>query len=220
MAGKYIDQIKYWEPLLNIIRKAEASPKTDKTSQYDSIVNANPLPKLDTLPIKKAIELVNKERPRAKYIGAYQFNKTNLLENDSWVTKSGLTENDIFNSFNQDNIAIYLIVEIRGGKDWKNGTLSDDKFITNLAKEWAGLPVSVAQKGDKIQVNPGQSYYSGVNNNKANVTVVEVKTALNSIKLGEDANKIIEPNPISIPETTNPDSPILTEDEFLKFIDL
>ena len=184
--AKYINKISVWEPLLRVIRRAEASPdKPSKgTTQYDSVVSATPLPKLSSLSIKDAIKLVENKRPGKTYIGAYQFNKRNLIVGENWVGRSGLNGDDLFNKQNQDNIAIYLLEERRKGARWLNGTLSINSFMLNISKEWAGLPVPYDTKGFRVPVKSGQSFYSGVTTNKANVTVNLVKNALIQIQGG------------------------------------
>lgn len=206
--GKYYDIIDIWSPLLKIIRKAEATPTNGKTTQYDSVVRAEPLLGLSSKTIENAINFVNQNRPSRTYIGGYQFNKNNLIK---WAENSGLTKQDIFNAKNQDNIVLYLILDVRKGHKWFKGEITLEEFMTSISQEWAGLPTGTSEK----------SYYDGVNGNQANVTRAEVRAALTAVKLKTDTQDIIPvPDITPIPESTNTTPSLMTESQFLEYIDL
>lgn len=220
------DPIQFWEPLLHVIRSAEASPDNKKngTTQYDSVVAAKPLARLDTVSIQEAVKLAEDERTDSKYIGAYQLNKDNLVGGDKWATKAGLQVTDLFNKKNQDTIAIYLITKIRKGADWLNGDLITDKFMVKLAQEWAGLPVPYALTNTKNKkIKAGQSYWTGTSTNRVNVSVSKVVMALDSIYLsytGEYPNYVS--SDIKNDNTSDGISPITTSslaDEQLQILD-
>lgn len=186
-----LDPIQFWEPLLKVIRSAEASPDSKKngTTQYDSVVASKPLARLDTVSIQEAVKLAEDERTGSKYIGAYQFNKDNLVGGENWTIKAGLQVTDLFNKKNQDTIAIYLITKIRKGIDWLNGDLITEDFMVQLAQEWAGLPVpyDLTNVKDK-EIKAGQSYWDGTSTNRANVSISQVIIALESIYLSYTGN--------------------------------
>lgn len=187
-----LDPIQFWEPLLKVIRSAEASPDNKKrgTTQYDSVVASKPLARLDTVSIQEAVKLAEDERPGSKYIGAYQFNKDNLIDGDNWVASAGLKPTDLFNKKNQDTIAIWLISSNRRRKGikWLNGNLITEDFMVELAKEWAGLPVPYDTKRKDVPLKAGQSYWDGVGTNSSNVSISQVVIALESIYLSYTGN--------------------------------
>ena len=185
-----LDPIQFWEPLLKVIRSAEASPDNKKrgTTQYDSVVAAKPLARLDTVSIQEAVKLAEDERTGSKYIGAYQFNKDNLVGGENWTIKAGLQVTDLFNKKNQDTIAIYLITKVRKGIKWLNGELITEDFMLGLAQEWAGLPIPYDTKRKNVPLKAGQSYWDGVGTNSSNVSISQVIIALESIYLSYTGN--------------------------------
>lgn len=102
-------------------------------------------------------------------VGKYQFIPGTL---SGIFKKSGLPDTTIFSPDVQD----YLIVETikgRGLDSWKGGGLTDDKFMLNLAKEFASIPVPYAtsrpasNQWPARNLSKGQSYYEGVSGNRA-----------------------------------------------------
>ena len=222
------DPIQFWEPLLKVIRSAEASPDgtLPGTTQYDSVVSTKPLARLDTLSIQEAIQLVEKERPKSSFIGAYQFNKNNLIGGDNWVASAGLKPTDLFNKKNQDTIAIWLISSPsrRDGINWLNGNLITEDFMVKLAQEWAGLPVPydlTNTKGRQIKV--GQSYWRGTSTNRARATISSVMNALwvinpEKVELSDiDQPKIITSSSLKAVDIIN--NPVLSFIDIVKKTD-
>jgi hypothetical protein len=226
-------KIILWKPLLAVIKDAEASLKPDKTRDYNSVVGVNPIAGLSNKIIAEAVNSVPKDKT---YIGAYQFHKGQLIPgfiktskgpvpSSEWAKQAGLDPyKDKFNETNQDLIAIYLI-EKRGGNSWKNGPLTTEQFMINLSQEWAGLPVPENLTniyGKKITT--GNSYYTGIQNNKANVTVNQVKSALKIIyptkvnELIEDEIKLAPSPPTSVINPNKPTPVTIIESEYLQYI--
>ena len=87
--------------------------------------------------------------------GKYQIIPTTLSE---IAPKVGLGMDDKFDERNQDMLADYLIRR-RGFDQYARGPnqQSKERFLANLAKEWAGLPGGP----------DGRSYYAGVGPNKS-----------------------------------------------------
>lgn len=209
MANLYSKKIPFWDPLLRVIRKAESK----SAGEYDAVVSyRKPFPGLSKKIIIDAVKIAPKT-----YIGAYQFNKNNLL---TWSKSTGLSpDKDIFNSLNQDSIAIYLIESIRNGQNWINNSMSTEQLMINLSKEWAGLPVPKNMNGFSRPVRKGESFYADVSTNKATVSVNEV---LNAIKLIDPSKKYdidSEPEILPSPFIPSPIQPvIINENEYLQFI--
>ncbi len=75
----------------------------------------------------------------------------------------------------------YLIGKAGGGAalDFIKGKHNDlNKAMVAMAKEWASFPVPHAMKGHVRHVAAGQSYYHGVGNNKAHLSLSDVRAAL------------------------------------------
>lgn len=85
--------------------------------------------------------------------GKYQIKRSTLL---GLVQRLGLDPNSKFDSATQDKLADELI-KGRGYSAYASGKMTKEEFLTNLSKEWAGLPSNAS----------GSSYYAGVGNNKA-----------------------------------------------------
>lgn len=101
-------------------------------------------------------------------VGRYQFLKGTL---EDLKKKTGLKGDEPFNEELQDRLAIELLKR-RGYDKFKQGELSTDEFMVNLAKEWASLPKD----------RSGKSYYAGDGLNKALVNPKEVLRVLNKYR--------------------------------------
>tara|TARA_B100001094_G_scaffold133648_1_gene129496 strand:+ start:6758 stop:8683 length:1926 start_codon:yes stop_codon:yes gene_type:complete len=153
-----------YAPILNVIGKGEGG--------YTSIAPGDQNPNLTSMTIEEASKAVGLDGGKGA-IGRYQ-----LTDPIRQATEAGLdVKTDLFNSENQDKIAISLI-KARG--------ITADMIINNpneaakrLAMEFAGIPVLAPTQG--YLGNPierGQSFYSGYNGNKArNVTPEDVEAA-------------------------------------------
>lgn len=112
-------------------------------------------------------------------LGMYQIvQKTRRsIQKDLNISNDALFDGDM-----QDRMACYLL-GVRGIDKWLAGRLSMNTLLTNLAKEWASLPMHTRM-----------SYYGG----KARVTVGEVKQALSLVKKRHEEGqpKVIVPKPV------------------------
>jgi muramidase (phage lysozyme) len=88
-------------------------------------------------------------------LGAYQFINPTL---QGLVNDLKLDPNTPFNQQTQDWLG-YQLLQKRGWNDYKTGKIDKDKFMDNLAGEWAALPLKT-----------GKSAYEGVGSNKAGVS--------------------------------------------------
>jgi conjugal transfer mating pair stabilization protein TraG len=80
----------------------------------------------------------------------------------------------IFNESTQDQLAIKLL-ERRGIREYLKGTLPKDEFAHNLSKEWAALPRVLGE-------NPSASYYAGDGLNAAQLSIEEVRAAIETVR--------------------------------------
>lgn len=226
MNSQYEQYLNYWEPLLSLIRNAEAI-----NNSYSSVVGSKKIEAFGDLTLLTFQEIENKELKfsngvKARYVGAYQLDKKELV---NWALNAGLQPFYKFNSRNQDLIAIYLIETNRqkAGYKWRNNEISNEEFAVSICSKWAGLPLladkTVKYKGVEYLRKRGDSYYSGIGNNKANVSPESLETILNQIK-GNDFTIISPPlepgETISIPNipSGNEDSPFVeTEEGYIPF---
>ena len=87
---------------------------------------------------------------------------------------------DTYSAENQAKIAMHLLKTKRGVTD---AMIKDDpdEAINRMAKEWAAIPVAKDTKRGDQDILAGESYYKGVSNNKALITVEELKAVLKQI---------------------------------------
>ena len=102
-------------------------------------------------------------------VGKYQIIRKTM---DSLISDLNLTGDELFDEELQDKMALQL-AKRRGYDKWKNGSLDDNAFANNLAKEWASFPVVGGNKH-------GRSYYAGDGLNKALISPDEVLRVLDN----------------------------------------
>lgn len=107
-------------------------------------------------------------------VGKYQFIEQTLREA---LNQSEYNENTKFTPKVQDNLILSILKNSRGLDNFLAGNLSVQQFGQNLAKEFASLPV-LAPINNKSR---GQSYYSGVGNNKALISADDFQKFLEQL---------------------------------------
>ena len=103
-------------------------------------------------------------------IGRYQFLDDSL---DGLVKRMGLSGNERFTPALQDRMAVQLARDA-GMEDWIGGRISDERFAENLSQVWAGLPRDASN----------ESYYAGIQSNRATVDWNTVVASLRGIRGG------------------------------------
>ena len=103
-------------------------------------------------------------------IGRYQFLDDTL---DGLVERMGLSGNERFTPALQDRMAMHLARDA-GLQAWLSGALSDERFAENLSQVWAGLP----------RDESNESYYAGIQGNRATVDWNTVLASLRGIREG------------------------------------
>ena len=176
------------KPLLDFIGNVESA------KGYNYEYGNKPLD-LSNMTIKEVIEHQEKRKKegvKSTAVGRYQFvlnTLKSLVLTDSGKEKN---PNDLpldakFTPELQDKAATILL-QRRGLNDYLAGNMSPEVFSTEVAKEWASMPLIADttvtrknKKGKEEQVNlkRGQSYYSGVAGNKSLVNPNEL---LNVVK--------------------------------------
>jgi muramidase (phage lysozyme) len=144
------------------------------------------------------------ERVKSTAVGRYQFllkTLKSLVLTDSGKEKNpkDLPLDAKFTPELQDKAATILL-QRRGLDDYLAGNMSPEAFSTELAKEWASMPLisdmTVTRKnkqGKEEQVNlqRGQSFYSGVAGNKS---LVDPNELLGVVKQTKPQQKEINPS--------------------------
>lgn len=137
-----------WKPLLDVIASGEGG--------YESVNPGKTIPGLTEMTIseayKKAQE-VGKSSGGSGAMGRYQL----LSDPIGRAKAAGLDpEKDKFSPENQDRIAVHIIENVRGGKEWLSGKIDDKTFSQGIADEWAGVPniegkFSYPNQGGKVK---------------------------------------------------------------------
>lgn len=117
----------------------------------------------------------------------------------------GLTGRELFNADLQDRMGLHLLRR-RGYDRFVAGTLSHTSFGLSLAKEWASFPVLRKVKGQKRQVERGQSFYAGDGMNKALVTPEAVESLLEGTLALANRPAVASPAP-RLPDPPYPPPP-------------
>jgi hypothetical protein len=90
--------------------------------------------------------------------------------------QSGLPISTRYTPSCQDFLILLRLKNTRQLNQWKSGSITDQAFCLNLAKEFASIPVPFTVRGAERTVNPGQSFYAGVGSNRAvghaNISVI------------------------------------------------
>lgn len=101
-------------------------------------------------------------------IGRYQLLDDTL---DGLIDRMSLSGNERFTPALQDRMALVLARDA-GMEGWIGGQISDERFAQNLSEVWAGLPRDASN----------ESYYEGVQGNRATVDWSMVIDALRGIR--------------------------------------
>ncbi len=75
--------------------------------------------------------------------GKYQMIRKTLA---GCVEEMGLTGNEVFDAKMQDRIAMHLL-ERRGLEKYLNGSITEEKFMSRIAREWASMPKDRSGRG-------------------------------------------------------------------------
>jgi murein DD-endopeptidase MepM/ murein hydrolase activator NlpD len=148
-----------WKPLLDVIASGEGG--------YESVNPGQVVPGLTQMTIAEAwqtAQQVGKSKRGSGAMGRYQL----LSDPIGRAKRAGLDPyKDKFSPENQDKIAVYILENIRYGKDWLSGKLNDSAFAQGIADEWAGVPnlsgrYSYSGQGGKVKASSVKSALSQV----------------------------------------------------------
>lgn len=200
------DKFYKYRPILDLLGKSEGTDKGrgyNETLGYGAYTGGRKdlvsmtLAQIDALQTKM---LPNKLNSTA--LGRYQIIRTTLRTIKKTLK---LGNNELFNAEMQDRLACFLLGQ-RGIDKWLGGSLKEDTLISNLAHEWASLPMpdgnsayGTVKKGDKHVKQ------------KASVSVASVKSALAEVK-----RRHFEEQPKEVVEIAKPVVPVAVDKEVKK----
>ncbi|MFK7939874.1 MAG: hypothetical protein AB8B82_10875 [Roseovarius sp.] len=150
--------------LLDLIAFAEAGAK-----QYDAVhfsAKRRPPGRPTQITIAQIFSWTKATPGQHHAIGRYQFIPSTLV---ALVRRSGISTTTRFSPKVQDQLAMILLQDA-GYDRFMAGTLSQQKFMRNLAKIWAGLPLA-----------NGKSYYQGYATNRATISRAFYETQMRQI---------------------------------------
>lgn len=201
-----VDKFYKYRPILDLLGKSEGTDKGrgyNETLGYGAYTGGNKnlvsmtLAQIDALQTKM---LPNKLNSTA--LGRYQIIRTTLRTIKKTLK---LGNNELFNEEMQDRLACFLLGQ-RGIDKWLGGSLKEDTLISNLAHEWASLPMpdgnsayGTVKKGDKHVKQ------------KASVSVAAVRSALAEVK-----RRHVEEQPKEVVEIAKPVVPVAVDKEVKK----
>tara|TARA_R110000744_G_scaffold376347_1_gene490539 strand:+ start:80 stop:706 length:627 start_codon:yes stop_codon:yes gene_type:complete len=127
-------------------------------------------------------------RYRSEASGKYQILEDTLR---GLYKEAGMKPSDLFDEAGQDKLAVALLNR-RGLQEYLKDKITSEKFADNLSKEWASLPCIFRDR--KGRPATGQSYYAGDGLNKAHVSIKELMSIVEQVKVNLPA--VVEPTPI------------------------
>ncbi|MGO6681279.1 hypothetical protein AB9F42_28435 [Rhizobium leguminosarum] len=159
--------------LLDFIGKYEANGNWNAV--VDRVKNEND-PPLVTMSIEAVLNYQRNKLGLRNACGKYQIVESTLRGN---YPAAGLTKASLFDRTGQDKIAYQLLMSVRKGKAFLEGSIDFDSFALNVAQEWAAMPVLKKMTGhNNVEIERGDSYYSGTGGNRAQVSADEFEAAI------------------------------------------
>lgn len=170
--------------------------KKESQGNYNRLVGGKgtpeeaPLTEMSLGEVLKFQESMVKKGHKSTAVGKYQFIAPTL---QSIVDKNprDFPLNEPFNEARQE-LAANILLERRGWEKFESGEMSDTEMATELAKEWASMPVPTAMQGNEREVKAGESYYAGDGKNKSGVAPEVVLKTLNVMPGNSEATTLID----------------------------
>jgi muramidase (phage lysozyme) len=162
-----LDKIAKLEPLLALIRKAEAGGNYN--AYYGNSTNSK-APRFTTMNLAEVLSwqdsFVERRHSPSSAVGAYQIIRNTLRD---LMRRFDISSEEVFNPETQDTLALRLLEDARVDQ-FVDGTLSPDNFMNRVARIWASFPME-----------DGRSYYAGDGLNKALVKRADVAAAVRKV---------------------------------------
>lgn len=151
--------------LLELIAKGEAVQGRDPyLSVYPGHIEPS-LTQLTLVEVQQYQRMRISQGFRSSAVGKYQFIQATLRECIGYLNIDPVRI--CFTPDVQDALIIARLERVRRYSDWKAKTIATDRFMINLAKEFASIPVPYRMQGSRRIVNKGQSFYAGDGLNRA-----------------------------------------------------
>jgi len=172
--GGESSEAKARKDVLNTIYEIESNSNYD---QWNLKAKNPPETPLSSLTIQEIMDFQGDENGPAAGAGQIKYNTFKYL------IKSGvLSPDDVFSPENQD-AANSRLLDRRGFVSWFNGDISTEEFGSDVAKEWASLPLLESRDVSGGKKERGDSRYGG--SNKALVGADYWQEALDSAKVSQ-----------------------------------
>jgi muramidase (phage lysozyme) len=146
--------------VLNLVASAESGKNGYNKIFGGKTLNLTSMSVGDVLATQR--EMIRNGSPSSA-LGRYQFINKTLK---GLISDLGIPLNATFNEELQDKLGVALMKR-RGWDKFKSGKMTEDQFLNNLAKEWAGLPTT-----------KGTSFYAGDGLNRATVSLAKVRSVI------------------------------------------
>jgi len=106
------------------------------TPDYIGSKQINPITSLTLGELKQVQHIMLRNGSKSTSMGKYQI----VLQNIPDIQQAlNMDDNTLFSPDTQDKMAYQLLRLKRGYDNWLNGSISDDNFQENLAKEWSSI---------------------------------------------------------------------------------
>lgn len=146
--------------------------KETTTGSYTKLYGGEEDPSI----LNKTVTQLESEKGGLFAMGKYQIQMETARE---VLSKKGIDPTTFkFNEAGQDQL-YKMLLERRGLYDFLSGKIDENEFATNLAKEWASMPVPEDGNYGGRFLKKGQSYYAGDGKNAA---LTDVETVLQYIR--------------------------------------
>jgi hypothetical protein len=160
--------------LLSFIRSAETSRGYEDYSRFAVIPPSRPVSQMTIGEVREWQRRNARAGAKSTAIGGYQFIGKTF---NATVDALRLSDDTPFNEATQDAMAMHLL-RGRGYNGWRDGRISDEQFIDNLAQEWAAIPRATG-------TNRGRSHYAGDGLNANTRNLDQVFEALGASRSGD-----------------------------------
>ena len=149
----------------------------EATGSYTMLVGGTEDPSI----LNKTVTQLDNEKGDRFAMGKYQIQ----MRTAKGILASKGIDPDTFKFDKAGQDKLYrMLLEYRGLDDFLSGKIDEIEFATNLAKEWAGLPVPEDGNYGGRFLKKGQSYYTGVRGNAALTDVDTVLQYVRNLKRG------------------------------------
>ena len=160
--------------------------KETTTGSYTKLVGGKEDPSI----LDKTITQLNEEKGDQFAMGKYQIQMRTAKD---VLNAKGIDPSTFkFDEAGQDKL-YRMLLESRGLNDFLSGKIDENEFATNLAKEWASMPVPQDGTYDGVKLKKGQSYYAG--DSSGNRALTDVKSVMQYIRNLRETYTLQQLNP-------------------------